>query len=448
MRTGKIAAAVVGIAVVAALSGCSAGAGAADAGGKATVNWWTWDPNQAAAYSECIPAFEKANPDIKVEVSQFNVSDYFTKLTTGFVAKTAPDAFQNSVTFFESYASQGQILAMDDLIKKSNYDTGVFADGVDLWKYTDGKQYGLPLDWAAAALYFNKDLVQQAGLTDDQLENLTWNPKDGGTFLSVVKHLSVDVNGVRGDEAGYDKDHVAVYGIGALASNDNLGQTTWGPFAGSAGFKLTDKPNWPTQFNYADKTFISTMDFIRSLSDDGFAPKLGQFTTGGSDQIGSGKVAIVPGGSWEATSLTKLPGVKVGIAPVVSSEDGKRSVITNMNGNNIWAGTKHQEQTWKWVSYMGSEACQTAAATSNGSFFPSIAKSMTALIDSSSKAGVDLSVFGQYQSSGSLFPAPAYSNGAKMEAEIRPQFEAYFLGQTGDETWPKLQEQTKQIIAG
>jgi ABC-type glycerol-3-phosphate transport system substrate-binding protein len=362
MRTGKIAAAAVGIAALVALSGCSAGA-ATDSGGSATVNWWTWDPNQAAAYSECIPAFEKANPDIKVEVSQFNVSDYFTKLTTGFVAKTAPDAFQNSVTFFESYASQGQILAMDDLIKQSKYDTSVFAEGVDLWKYTDGKQYGLPLDWAAAGLYFNKDLVKAAGLTDEQVQNLTWNPKDGGTFLSVVKRLTVDANGVRGDEAGFDKNNVAVYGVGALASDDNLGQTTWGPFAGSTGFKLTDKPNWPTQFNYSDKKFIETMDFMRQLGEDGFAPKLGQFTTGASDQIGSGKVAMVPGGSWEATSLSKLPGVSVGVAPVVASADGVRSVISNMNGNNIWAGTKHQEQTWKWVSYMGSEACQTAAAT-------------------------------------------------------------------------------------
>ncbi|MGG7464635.1 ABC transporter substrate-binding protein [Plantibacter sp. YIM 135347] len=447
MRTGKIAAAAVGIAALVALSGCSAGA-ATDSGGSATVNWWTWDPNQAAAYSECIPAFEKANPDIKVEVSQFNVSDYFTKLTTGFVAKTAPDAFQNSVTFFESYASQGQILAMDDLIKQSKYDTGVFAEGVDLWKYTDGKQYGLPLDWAAAGLYFNKDLVKAAGLTDEQVQNLTWNPKDGGTFLSVVKRLTVDANGVRGDEAGFDKNNVAVYGVGALASDDNLGQTTWGPFAGSTGFKLTDKPNWPTQFNYSDKKFIETMDFMRQLGEDGFAPKLGQFTTGASDQIGSGKVAMVPGGSWEATSLSKLPGVSVGVAPVVASADGVRSVISNMNGNNIWAGTKHQEQTWKWVSYMGSEACQTAAATSNGSFFPSIGASMDALIAKSAKDGVDLSAFGKYQSSGSLFPAPAYSNGAKMEAEIRPQFEAYFLNQVNDDVWPQLEDQTRQIIGG
>ena len=220
------------------------------------------------------------------------------------------------------------------------------------------------------------------------------------------------------------------------------------PFAGSTGFELTDKPNWPDQFNYGDERFIATMKFVRQLSEDGYAPKLGQFTTGGADQIGSGQVAIVPGGTWDAPSITKLPGVNVGIAPVVSSEDGTRSIISNMNGNNIWAGTKNKEATWKWVSFMGSEECQTAAATFNGSFLPSIAASMQALVEKSAEDGLDLTTFGDYQSSGSLFSAPAYNNGAAMESEIRPQFEAYFLGQENDDLWPRLQDQTREIIAG
>jgi ABC-type glycerol-3-phosphate transport system substrate-binding protein len=187
---------------------------------------------------------------------------------------------------------------------------------------------------------------------------------------------------------------------------------------------------------------------MRKLSDDGYAPELGQFTTGNADQIGSGSVAMVAGGSWDAASLAKLPGLKLGIAPVVKSPDGTRSVISNMNGNNIWSGTAHPEQTWKWVSYMGSQECQTTAATFNGSLFPSIAASMKALVDSSAKNGLDLSLFGEYQTKGELFPAPAYNNGAAMESKIRPQFEAFFLHQVNDEVWPTLQKQTAEIISG
>jgi hypothetical protein len=73
---------------------------------------------------------------------------------------------------------------------------------------------------------------------------------------------------------------------------------------------------------------------------------------------------------------------------------------------------------------------------------------MEALVADSAQDGVELSVFGGYQTSGELVSAPAYNNGAQMESEIRPQFEAYFLHEAGDEIWPILQEQPKATIAG
>ncbi|MEY2458091.1 MAG: multiple sugar transport system substrate-binding protein, partial [Acidimicrobiaceae bacterium] len=145
-------------------------------------NWWTWDEKQAASYKKCLPGFEKANPDIKVTISQYAVTDYFTKLTAGFVSGTAPDAFQNSVPLLGAYASQKQIMPLDDLIKKTNFDTSVFSVGLDSWKYTDGKQYGLPLDWASAAFYFNKDAVKAAGYSDNDINTMTWNLNGTGTF--------------------------------------------------------------------------------------------------------------------------------------------------------------------------------------------------------------------------------------------------------------------------
>jgi ABC-type glycerol-3-phosphate transport system substrate-binding protein len=102
--TGIRKAVVLGatLTLAAVISGCSSGS--SSAGGSKTVNWWTWDDKQAAAYQACATNFEKANPGVTVKISQYNVNDYFTKLTAGFVAGNAPDAFQNSVQFFQAYA--------------------------------------------------------------------------------------------------------------------------------------------------------------------------------------------------------------------------------------------------------------------------------------------------------------------------------------------------------
>jgi multiple sugar transport system substrate-binding protein len=435
----------------------AAGACGGNSGGSASgvVNWWTWDDKQAQAYQKCATAFEKANPGVSVKITQYNVVDYFTKLTAGFVAGNAPDAFQNSVQFFQAYASQGQLKPLDDFIAKDKFDMSRFSVGVNAWKFTDGKQYALPLDWAATAVYYNKDMLAKAGYTEKDVNSLTWNPTDGGTFDKMVAHLTIDKKGVRGDQPGFDKSHVATYGSGMLGTRDFIGQTTWSSFVSTVGWKMGDKATWPTRFNYDDPQFVQTMRYVRSLADRGIAPKFGEFTTGNGqatisevDLIGSGKVALETSGSWSAATFAKLPNVKVGIAPTVLGPDGKtRAVLSNSNGNNIWAGTKNPDLTWKWVSYMGSEECQTAAGAS-GTFFPSIPAAMDASAKAVAAQGLDLSVFTTALKRGDLYPAVVYGNGAALESAIAPLFEAYFSHQRNDDVFAEMSQKSQQVLAG
>lgn len=446
MRVRKVVALGATLTLAAVVSACSSGTGGGS--GSKTLNWWTWDDKQAAAYKVCATDFEKANPGVTVKISQYNVTDYFTKLTAGFVGGNAPDAFQNSVQFFQAYASQHQLMPLDDFIGKDKFDLSRFSVGVDAWKFTDGKQYALPLDWAATGVYYNADMLTKAGYSVNDVNNLTWNPDDGGTFGKVVAHLTLDDKGRRGDQPGFDKSHVKTYGLGEMAAKDFIGQTTWSSFVSTTGWRLGDKSNWPTVFNYADPRFVKTMDWVKSLEDKGYAPKIGQFTSSVSDVdlLSSGKVALETGGSWEASTFAKIPNVKVGIAPTVKGPNGTRSVLSNSNGNNIWAGTKNPDLAWKWVSYMGSEACQSKASTT-GTFFPSIPASMDASAQALKAQGVDLSVFTDMLKDKVLYPSPVYGNGAAIQDAIEPQFEAYFAGQKNDSVFTGMQSTTKSLLA-
>jgi len=436
--------------MVAIVSGCSG----TDAAASSTVNWWTWDDKQAAAYKSCTTDFEKANPGTTVKISQYAVEDYFTKLTASFVAGNGPDAFQNSVQYFQAYTAQHQLLAMDDLIAKNNFDMKKYSVGVDAWKYTDGKQYGLPLDWAASAIYYNTDALAKAGYSKDDVDKLNWNPEDGGTFDKMVARLTIDKKGVRGDEPGFDKSQVATYGMGVMATGDFIGQTTWSSFASTLGWRQGDKPSWPTKFEYADPRFVKTLTYMRGLSDRGFAPNFGEFTSGSgkatvstTDLIGSGKVAMATGGSWDASTFAKLPNVKVGIAPTVLGPDNKtRAVLSNSNGNNIWAGTKNPDLAWKWVSYMGTEACQSVASAT-GTFFPSIPASMDASAKAMAGQGVDLSVFTDALKNGVLYPSVVYGGGAAIESAVKPLLEGYFSHARNDDVFPEMQQKTQEIFA-
>ncbi|WP_025157745.1 ABC transporter substrate-binding protein [Leifsonia aquatica] len=445
MKLKKIVPIAAGAAVLMALAGCTGGGGS---DGKVTVNWWTWDPNPAAAYQQCIPAFEKENPDITVKISQYQVSDYFTKITAGFVSGDAPDAFMNSVTYLQSYASQHQLLAMDDKIKQDTIDMSQYAIGTDAWKYTDGKQYALPMDWATGVLYFNTDLLEKAGYTVDDMAKATWNPDDGGTLWQMIKHLTVDKNGVRGDQPGFDSKNIATYGMSNLESTgDPFGQNAWGWILPNDGINIPNKNQWATVFNYNDPKVVSGIKLVRTLANDGYTPQLNQFTTASNEQLASGNVAITLGGTWEASTYAALKTTTVGIAPMPAGSDGKRHAMSNSNGNNIWAGGKHIDQTWKWVAYQESEACQTKAATYNASFFPSIGASMDALSQQESAKLPDFRVFSDYVKNDELFPSPIYNNGAALTNAMVPQFESYFTNKADESIFQKMQEQSKELLA-
>jgi ABC-type glycerol-3-phosphate transport system substrate-binding protein len=449
MRRRKLIPALAVLALAAPLVACSAGGSGGGEGAGGTVNWWTWDEKQAVSYKECLPGFEEEYPGLTVNISQFGVDDYFTKLTAGFVAGNAPDAFQNSVQFFDAYAKQGQLEPLDDYIAESDYDLDVFNVGVKNWQYTDEKQYALPLDWAASAIYYNEDMATEAGYTADDIASMTWNPDDGGTFDEIVTHLTIDENGVRGDEDGFDKTKVATYGVGNLGTEDYIGQTTWNPFISTTGWRLGEPAAWAEKFRYDDPDFVKSMDWVRGLSDRGIAPKLGEFTIGDTEQLGSGRVALASGGSWSATTFAQLPGLNVGIAPTVLGPDGTtRAMMSNSNGNEIWAGGKNKDNAWKWISYMGSEECQTKAALKSGSFFPSIPGSMDAVAADQLAKGVDLSVFVDASTNEWIYPAYPSANGSEMGTTIQPLFEAYFTHERDADVFPEMAETSKKILAG
>jgi ABC-type glycerol-3-phosphate transport system substrate-binding protein len=455
MKIRRALGVTMAVAALAVAAGCSSGGssgGGGGSGGSTVIHWWTWDPNQAQAYEACATVFHKANPDITVQISQYDVNDYFTKLTAGFVAGNAPDAFQNSPQYFEQYANQHQLMPLNSFISASKLNLNQYSVGVSMWQYKDGKQYALPMDWASAGIFYNKTMLTKAGFTQQQVDNMTWNPTDGGTFTKMVAHMTVDDKGVRGDQPGFDKSHIKTYGIGVINTDDFTGQTSWSPFVSTLGWTLGNTVMWPTQFNYNDPRFVETMNWVKSLQDKGYAPPFDEFTQGNGQGtiadytlLGTGKVAMTVGGSWEAATFSKLPGVQVGIAPTVLGPSNTRAIVGSSNGNNMWAGTKNPQPTWKWMSYQESQACQTLAGKS-GTFFPSIAASMNAVTQTLAAQGVDLSTWTTALADKEVHPAEVYTNGNEMQLTIQPLFDAFFTGKQGDAVFAQMQQQSQKIL--
>lgn len=441
-RTSGAAVAVLA-SLALALTGCSSGAtqssSAAAAGGDAidtssasgNVNYWLWDSNQKPVYQQCADDFTKANPGITVTVTQYSWDDYWSNVTNGFVAGTAPDVFVNHLSKYPEFVTQGQLVALDSTLAKDGVSTSVYQSGLaDLWVGMDGKRYGLPKDFDTVAIFYNKKLVTDGGFKADDLSKLTWNPTDGGTYEKAIAHLTVDANGKRGDEAGFDKNKVKVYGLGLDgASGGGNGQTQWSMYSGTTGWTYTNKNPWGDHYNYDKPEFQSTVAWMRSLIEKGYMPSLESVTGQSSGDIfGAGKYAMITNGSWMINQMFNYKGVETGLAPTPIGVNGKRSSMYNGLADSIWVGSQNKPAAAKWVEYLGSAACQDVVGKS-GVVFPAI-PSGTDLASSAFKAkGIDVEdSFLVHVKDGTTFLFPITDHASEVTGIMTPAVDAVFTG--------------------
>ncbi|MGO1315729.1 MAG: ABC transporter substrate-binding protein [Cellulomonadaceae bacterium] len=162
-----------------ALGGCTGPAASADT----VITYWMWDSNQVPGYQQCASDFEGANPGITISIEQYGWDDYWTQLTARMVAESAPDVFVDHTSQFGKYVGLGQILDIEDRVSAAGIDLDQYQAGlVGQWAGKDGGLYGLPKGWDTVGLYYNEQMLADAGYTSHDLWNLEWNPQDGGTF--------------------------------------------------------------------------------------------------------------------------------------------------------------------------------------------------------------------------------------------------------------------------
>jgi multiple sugar transport system substrate-binding protein len=393
-----------------------------------TLQYWLWDSNQQPAYQKCATAFTAANPDISIKISQKGWADYWNSLTTGFVSGTAPDVFTNHLAYFPEYAANNQLVDIAPLIAKDKVATNIYFAGLkDLWG-KGGKQYGLPKDWDTIAVFYNVDLLKKAGLTPSQLSNLTWNPKDGGTWQQAIAKLTFDKAGNNGLSPKFDKASVAQYGFETSFGPNFNGQSQWSFLAATTGWKYNNGV-FGTKYNYNDPRFAETIQWMADLNlKYGLIPSYQDVQASGGDSLfRAGKVAMVTDGSWMISDYSKV-GFKVAVLPLPKGPNGLRMSMFNGLADSIWTGSKNQDASWKWVKYLASASCQNTIGEA-GAVFPAIPAAATKAQAAFKAKGIDVSAFiKQVKAPGGTFLFPITDNAPQINDIMTAAMQSVFLG--------------------
>lgn len=153
----------------------SGSSGETATGGNDKITVWAWDESfNIVAANQAKEIYAKDNPDVDIEVVTMSQDDIVAKLNTS-LSSGSYEGLPN-VVLIEDYKIQGYLQAYQDEFAdlSSVANASDFADYKTGVNIIDGKLYGIPFDSGVAATFYRVDLIEEAGYTKEDMQNLTW----------------------------------------------------------------------------------------------------------------------------------------------------------------------------------------------------------------------------------------------------------------------------------
>lgn len=139
------------------------------------VTIWAWDEAfNIKAVNDAAEMYKSINPDVTIEVVNMAQEDIVQKLNTSLASSTYEGLPE--IVLIEDYRIQGYLRSFpNDFADLSSIakpeDFAAFKTAVNV---IDGKLYGIPFDSGVAAIFYRLDVLEQAGYSEADMQDLTW----------------------------------------------------------------------------------------------------------------------------------------------------------------------------------------------------------------------------------------------------------------------------------
>jgi ABC-type glycerol-3-phosphate transport system substrate-binding protein len=273
-----------------------------------------------------IPAFEKANPGIKIKYVDMPYDGLLQKLTTGAAAGELPDLVRADIGWVPKFGALNVFVPLDEQLddfQKLADDT--YPGSLATNKFGD-HYYGLPLDTNTRVMISNPEALKKAG---------------------------IDAPPATFDELEADAPKLAAKGISVFADGGLQGWNVY-PWIWSAGGSVTNEDQTKATGYLNSAESVAGVQLLVDLYQQGAIPNLiignkGAVQT--SDGLPKGDYATILDGPWMADIWAgQYPDFKPTYTPVPAGPGGSVSVV---GGEDIAMTTasKNQDAAAKFIAF-------------------------------------------------------------------------------------------------
>ena len=295
---------------------------------KTTLTFWSWRPEDKAAYTQLIADFERKNPDINVEYVAFEPTGYPTVLSTALAGGKGPDVMMvRAYGGLEQLAKAGYL---EPLTKKfpelNNFPPEALAAET---LRADKQLYAVPFATQTLGLYYNKSIFAKNGLKAPQ----TWDDLlKTGAKLKAANIIPL-ANGTK--DAWQAEIMLGVFG-----------PNVFGPeFIADVSTGKTD---------FEDVRFVNAIKQLQKLT-----PLFPQNFTGidyttAQQLFSSERAAMFAGGSFEMANFrNQNPNIQMDFIPAPALTAGGRRLVSMYGdgGYAVNAKTPNKAAALKFVQF-------------------------------------------------------------------------------------------------
>ncbi len=326
------------------LAACGGGGAATTtptAGPVTITYWYTEDTGETPVILQLINQFQQQNPNIKVNAQYEAFGQTQAKFSTAAQSNTAPDVLRSDVGWVTQFASLRYLLPIDSMVSQSDLSDYLPAP-LNYDKYS-GHLYGLPQVTDFLALMYNKAILAKAGITSPPATMADFEADAMKIQQSKAAKYAFETSGA----SYFALPFLWAFGGGMIDTNNNILVNNSGSIAGLT-FLL--------KLQNQDKVMPSKVDFANGYNNM-------------TNDFKSGATAMIFQGPWQAADI--LTGsaftdkTNLGIAGIPTGPGGATGSPVGGQSYVIYAGTKHPNEAFKFISFMSSQASQIAIAKAN-----------------------------------------------------------------------------------
>lgn len=271
-------------------------------GEKTVLTYWNgFTGTDGEVMQQIINIYNETNTlNVEVQMERVSWDTLYQQLATSLPVGEGPDITAFATEKIGGYAESGAIMPINDLYESGQVDAAKIPEVFNENLQYNGDYYGVPADIASLALYYNKDIFDEAGVeypTDDW----TWDDLEAAALA-----LTKDVDG----------EHQ--YGFG-MATNNTIQMWPIMIWAGGGDFIEDGK----SVFNSKENVDTITR-WANLITND----QIGPVTCTGADidtLFSTGKLGMYFCGPWAAGGFD-ASGINYGIAGVPSGPAGKATL--------------------------------------------------------------------------------------------------------------------------